>query len=221
MNLSIVVPLYKSNKQILNFYKYFKNNIKLYLNNYEINFVCDDPNNKEIFNIVKKINDKKINLIKNKKNYGVSISAHNGIIVSKFDNIFLTQPDITERVNFRNLIKIKHKKNLDFIFTRQFKRKNKIFDSIFWIIFYPKDFFNICITTFFSKKIYLESWKKKDFGINISTLWLRIYNNTKYKTHFIDINKLKLTHKSSFTLKKKILIVLNEIYFLFKNFFSA
>jgi hypothetical protein len=213
MNLSIVVPLYKSTKHVYPFLRYFKKNIKFFLNKYEINFVCDEPNNKDLLKILKKIKSKNIKIIVNKKNYGLSISAHIGIRASKYKNIFLTQPDLTERVDFKNIIKIKKQKKLDFIFTKQYKRKNKFLDSLFWKIFYPKKFFNICITTFFSKKIYFENWKKKDFGINLSMIWLRVYKNKKNKTYFLSINKLNDSHKSSYTFIKKFKIVLNELYF--------
>ena len=216
MNLSIVVPLYKSEGHVLPFLKYFQKKIKLLLNKYEIIFICDEPNNKALHQILKKIKDKKIKIIRNKKNYGLSISSHIGIRLSKYDNIFLTQPDLTERVNFKNIIKIKKQKKLDFIFTKQLKRKNKFFEPLFWKIFYPKKFFNICITTLFSKKVYFENWNEKDFGINISLIWLKVYKNKKSKTHFISIKKLKDNHKSSFTFIKKFKIFLNELYYRIK-----
>lgn len=219
MNLSIVVPLYKSIKHIHPFLKYFQKNIKYFVNKYEINFVCDEPNNEDLLKILKKIKTKNINIIVNKKNYGLSISAHIGIKASKYENIFLTQPDLSERVNFKNIIKIKKQKKFDFIFTNQYKRKNVFFAPLFWKIFYPKKFFNICITTLFSKKVYFKNWKKKDFGINISMIWLRVYKNKKNKTYFITIKKLKDNHKSSFTFIKKLKIFLNELYFRVKFIF--
>jgi glycosyltransferase involved in cell wall biosynthesis len=100
-SISIISPIYNSEKYIFRFIKNIENQ-----NFYNIEIILVDDNSFD--NSVKKIeklqrNDKRIKLIKNKRNKGTLISRNLGILFSKGKYIILPDPDDILSKNILNI----------------------------------------------------------------------------------------------------------------------
>lgn len=110
MNLSIVIPVFNEEKRIkkslFEIISYLKNS-KI-IKNFEI-IIVDDNSSDNTFNIVSNF-DKKIVVLKNKKNYGKGYSIKKGILNAKYDYILFTDADLATPINEieKMLIEIKH-----------------------------------------------------------------------------------------------------------------
>ena len=89
--ISIISPLYNQEKYILRFIKSIQNQN---FNDLEIIFVddCSTDNSIQIIDDIKKI-DKRIILIKHKKNKGTLISRNEGALLSKGEYLIFSDPD--------------------------------------------------------------------------------------------------------------------------------
>ena len=89
--ISIISPLYNQEKYILRFIKSIQNQN---FNDLEIIFVddCSTDNSTKIIEDIKKI-DKRIILIKHKKNKGTLISRNEGALLSKGEYLIFSDPD--------------------------------------------------------------------------------------------------------------------------------
>ncbi|MFW6220621.1 MAG: dolichyl-phosphate beta-glucosyltransferase [Nanoarchaeota archaeon] len=110
MNLSIVIPVFNEEerikKSLFEIISYLKNS-KI-IKNFEI-IIVDDNSSDNTFNIVSNF-DKKIIVLKNKKNYGKGYSIKKGILNAKYDYILFTDADLATPINEieKMLIEIKH-----------------------------------------------------------------------------------------------------------------
>ena len=112
MYVSVIMPYYKNRK-------YVKKSILSVLNqsfkNLELIIIFDDTNNEDLkfLNSFKKI-DKRIKIIKNKKNIGAGLSRNSGIQVSKGKYIsFLDSDDFWHKNKLKTQINIMKKKKIN------------------------------------------------------------------------------------------------------------
>ena len=110
-NLSVIVPCYNFETYILNNIEKLITKLKTHSINYDIIIINDgslDNTKKKIETILE---NKKINLIDNKKNIGKSFSIINALPMCKFDNVLLIDCDLPY---FDYLDKVLYKINNDY-----------------------------------------------------------------------------------------------------------
>lgn len=95
--LSIVVPIYKNEKNIIPFYDDFCDNIKPYLEDYEIVMV-NDGSPDDSWAVMKAIakRDKKVKIIKLSRNFGENSASFTGIQYSTGDCVTVRAADLQE-----------------------------------------------------------------------------------------------------------------------------
>ena len=124
--VSIICPVFNREKYLIRFINSIQNQI---FNDIELIFVDDCSNDKSIQIIEKcKKNDKRIILIKNKKNKGTFISRNIGVLTSKGDYLILPDPDdiISRDIIYKcyNFVK---RHNFEMIRFNIYRGKNRIF----------------------------------------------------------------------------------------------
>ncbi len=130
-NVSIIIPYFKKRKYI---HQTINSILKQTYYNFEIILIHDDPNNsdyKKILDIKKK--DKRIKVIKNKKNIGAGFSRNKGIKKAKGPYIaFCDADDLWHKNKLKSQIFFMKKNNLDFCFSSyyQIDKKGKIIKKV-------------------------------------------------------------------------------------------
>ena len=127
MNYSIIVPLYNESNNIINLHDEImaitdtlKEN-----RNFELIYI-DDGSSDDTFDIIKKFENKKINLkiLRNKKNLSQSISISNGLENSEYENIIMLDGDgQNDPKDLINMIE-KYEEGYDLVHGYRKKRKD-------------------------------------------------------------------------------------------------
>ena len=134
-NISIVIPIYNEERNIRKLFDEIKLNIfDLKQYNFEIIFVndCSTDNSLIVLNDISKENEI-LKILNNKKNLGQSMSIHNGITQSKYENIITIDGDGQNNPrDLKRIIEIYLNNNVDLVCGIRKKRKDsiiKIFSS--------------------------------------------------------------------------------------------
>ncbi len=125
--ISVIIPYYKKKNYIL---RSLKSALSQNHKNIEVIIIYDDENLNDYPYLTKITNkDKRVKLIKNKKNLGVSISRNNGIKISKGKFIaFLDADDIwnKNKLSYQLDYMLKHKLNITHTNYRIINKENKV-----------------------------------------------------------------------------------------------
>jgi len=226
--ISIIIPIYKEKKNIIELTNRIRKNLKSKI--YEIIFVDDNSNDgtKKILQELKK-KYKNFNFIVRKKKRDLTQSCFDGIEKSKYELILIMDGDLQHNPKYiPKLLNIYNSRNADIVIATRdllygknpglnyFRRLFSIaLIGLFSILIGSKSKDPMSGYFLFKKKIYKRN-KKKYFGKGYKILADILYNSSK-NLKIIDYNiefghRLKNKSKMSF----KILIILLE--FLFKTF---
>lgn len=175
-NISIIIPVYNSDKSLIELEKMIKN--ELYYKNkirYEIIFVNDFSSNIQTSKILNKLKSKNVKIINLKKNNGQHYATLTGLLYAK-NKILVTMDDDLQH-NPKYIIKmVKHlnSKNLDVVFGKFKKKKHPFFKNIF-----------SKINNFFIKKIFNlnNRFEISSFRVIKATLAKRLINSPIYNPY--------------------------------------
>ena len=128
-NISIIIPVYNSDKSLLELEKKIKN--ELYYKNkirYEIIFVNDFSTNNQTSKILNKLKSKNVKIINLKKNNGQHYATLIGLLYAK-NNILVTMDDDLQHhpKYIIHMVKYLNSKNLDVVFGKFKKKKTSFF----------------------------------------------------------------------------------------------
>lgn len=93
MNISVVIPAYNEEKRIEPTLKKVTDYLKSNFKNYEI-IVVDDASSDNTVGVAEKYKDRKVKIIKNRKNMGKGFSVRRGILNAKFPLVLFTDSDL-------------------------------------------------------------------------------------------------------------------------------
>lgn len=175
-NISIIIPVYNSDKSLLELEKKIKN--ELYYKNkiqYEIIFVNDFSTNIQTSKILNKLKSKNIKIINLKKNNGQHYATLIGLLFAK-NNILVTMDDDLQHHPKYIIHMVKHlnSKNLEVVFGKFKKKKHPFFKNIF-----------SKINNFFIKKIFNlnNKFEISSFRVIKKTLAKKLINSSIYNAY--------------------------------------
>ena len=194
--VNIYVPTYNSEltirKSILSILNQTYKNITV--------TVIDNYSTDNTINILQNINDKRLRIIRRRKNYGVlnnlnysynitkgefaavyhSNDQYHKSIIKKQLNILRKNPDV--KITFTNAFILSKDRNYINVLKNKINNKVKYnFNEIFKKLLEHHNFF-VCQSAFFRPKFYKKNIKKWDYRFGMSSdldLWLRFLNKTK------------------------------------------
>jgi len=211
INLSIIIPVYKESRNILNLSKDITDNIDI--KNYEILFI-DDNSNDGTEEILKKLNEGNRNIkyiIRKERKIDLSKSCILGFDNSMFDNILVMDGDLQHNPsNINKLIEVYVAENADIVVGSRnlFNKKN---EGLGFIRLASSKFLILLISLLLNKKTDdpmsgFFIFKKKIYELNKNKLYAKGYkilfdliyvSNEKLKIIDVDINFRKRTEGSS------------------------
>ena len=203
VSISVVTPVFNSEKIIEKFYLSLIESLKKTHQTYEIILVndCSTDGSKKIIQKIKRKNTKLINL---KKNIGQHNALLKGLKEAKGNTIITLDSDMQDNPNYikKNYFKHIKSKKIQMISLKKDKNVRNIFSLIFWnilgIFFFKLIHTNPSNYLFFSRKDLYDLLKmKKKFLIYLDFLII--------KKEIMIINGIKLSRKdkkTSYNFKK-------------------
>lgn len=223
MEISVIVPLYKSEKNIPHLINRLESiNKKIEFNFFEVIFVIDgSPDNtfSELKRALNHINfSHKILILR--RNYGSFSAIKAGFTESTYANILVMSADLQESENTQlQLIAEINKNQFDFIYGNRISRKDKGFEKFFSLIFWR----------FFSKFV-LEGFPKKGIDIFACTTQLarEILEISEKRTSLVgqlfwqsgNIGKVDYVRQKPFTSQRSSWTLAKKVNYLLDSFFS-
>lgn len=212
MKISVVIPVYNSEKILKKLVFKIRKSIKKFTQNYEIILINDfskDSSWNEILKIVKKYNNiKGINL---DDNYGQHNAIMAGLKYTKGEYIVLMDDDLQHDPKYIEHIYQKLKSDYDVCYTKYINRKHETWKialsllSNFISSFLIKKPINIYASSFkgFKKKVAISLCNIKSPNIYIDSFIFQISKNVTS----IDIHHLKrLSGRTNYNFKKLIIL---------------
>ncbi len=195
MLVSVIIPYFKDERNI---YSSVNSALKQSYNKIEI-IIIDDENSKHSKYILSKIKNKKIKILKTRRNLGVAKARNLGISKSEGELIaFLDSDDQWKKNKILQQVKIIKKKQIDFCYTGyEANKKGRIIYKVKVpnIINYEtllKSNPICCSSSIIKKKILLKNKFRNLKTKEDYELWLRL---AKKKFLFYGINKILTSYK--------------------------
>ena len=217
MKLSIVTTLYNSSIYVDEFYERITKEAKKITDNYEIIFVDDgspDDSLEKVINLYQK--DKRVKVIELSRNFGHHKAIMTGLSHAEGEFIFIIDSDLEEEPEFLGEFweEMQRGNDLDVVYGVQESRKGGWLERLTGVVFYsiynflsdvkvPK---NLITARLFRKnaKDIIISYNERELCLGC------IYHDIGFNQKEIKIKKLN-SSPSTYTLKKKIILMLNSL----------
>jgi len=217
MKLSIVTTLYQSSLYVEEFYERITKEAKKITNDYEIIFVDDGSPDDSLQKAINLYNrDKKVKVIELSRNFGHHKAIMTGLTHTQGDFVFLIDSDLEEEPELLGTFweELQKSENVDVVYGVQEERKGDWFErwsgDIFWkMINYlsTTDIPNNIITSRLMTKKYNNALiQYKESELFIDGIWV----DTGFNQKELIVYK-KSTSKTTYTLRKKISLLINAI----------